>query len=138
MGVYWLAAPESAAAAAAKSEARGVYDWPSLSMPFFPATGLSALRAVLGGDAGDRPAVTGVPLASDAAEGTAAALVLPEFIDQLAGLTEPDVRRAAAGWENSPELAGWQAGSAVEVLTNLASFAASARSEGVPVLQVTD
>ena len=78
MGVYWLRAEESAAAAIARSESRGVYDWPSLSLAGLRHAELAALWAVLRGAPGDR--ATGDLLASDDVQGTAVARVNPEFV----------------------------------------------------------
>jgi hypothetical protein len=138
MGVYWLEAEESAAAAIARSESRGVYDWPSLSMAGLQHDELATLWAVLRGAPGDRAAATGDLLASDDVRGIAVARVSPAFVHRLAALEGPDIERAAAAWANSGGFTGYPREFAAIVLRELASFAGSAWYEGSSVLQVAD
>ncbi len=63
MGVYWLRAEESVAAVIARSESRGVYDWPSLSMQALKPSELAALWNILVSATGDAGARTGLGLA---------------------------------------------------------------------------
>jgi hypothetical protein len=138
MGVYWLEAEETEAAAIAGSVNRGVYDWPSLSMPGFQEDELAALWDVLQGTPGSDEAATGDRLASDAVQGTSVARVTPEFVRRLAALEEPDIERVTAEWVKFDGFAGWPREGAGVVLRELASFARCARDEGTSVLQVTD
>jgi hypothetical protein len=136
MAVYWLRAEESAAAAIARSESRGVYDWPSLSMAGLRHDELAALWGVLRGAPGDR--ATGDLLGSDDAQGITVVRVSPEFVHRLAALEGPDIERDAAAWADSGGFAGGSQEGAAVVLRELASFAGSAWYEGSSVLQVAD
>lgn len=138
MGVYWLEAAEASAAAIARSESRGVYDWPSLSLAGLRQEELADLWAVLRETPGDREAATGHLLASDAVQGTSVARVSPEFVRRLAALEGPDIKRAATAWAQSERFAEGSREGAVVVLRELASFARCAWEDGASVLQVAD
>jgi len=138
MGVYWLKAEKSVAAVVARSESRGVYDWPSLSMPGLQHGELAALWDVLRSTPGDHGAATGDLLASDDVQGTSVVRVRLEFVRRLAALAEPDINRAAAAWVNSGGFVSASRDGAVVVLRELASFAGEAWDDGGSVLQVAD
>lgn len=138
MGVYWLYAEESVAEVVARSQSRGVYDWPSLSMQGLKHDELAALWDVLVSATGDSGAATGDLLASDDTQGTSVVRVCPEFVRRLAALTEPDIERVAAMWANSGGFASASPEAAEVVLCELASFAGAAWEDGGSVLQVAD
>jgi hypothetical protein len=138
MGVYWLRAEESVAAVIARSESRGVYDWPSLSMQALKPGELAALWDIFVSATGDAGAATGDLLASDETQGTSVVRVGPEFVRRLAALTEHEIKRAAEIWANSGGIGSASPDAAVVVLCELASFAGSAWDDGGSVLQVAD
>jgi hypothetical protein len=137
MGVYWLEAEEAAAAVIARSESRGCFDWPSLSMAGFRADELAALWNVLRDTPSDSAAL-GDQLSNDAALRTSVTPVTPEFVRRLAALKKPDIDRVAAQWVKFDGFAGCSREGAVVVLRELASFAGCAWDRGSSVLQVTD
>jgi hypothetical protein len=137
MGVYWLEAGEPAAAAIARSENRGCFDWPSLSMAGFRADELAALWNVVQ-DTPNGSAAIGDQLSSDAVLRTSVARVTPEFVRGLAALKEPDIERVAEQWVKFSGFGGCSREGAAVVLRELASFAGCAWDRGTSVLQVTD
>jgi hypothetical protein len=135
-GVYWLEAEESMANAIAKSYGRGVYDWPSLSMPAFDEDVLVALWAILR-NAGNDEAVTGAPLASDASKGTSVSRVKADFVQCLATLDGPAIESTITEWIKCQRLVGRRK-FAEDTLQELVSFTQRAMNRCTPVLQVTD
>jgi hypothetical protein len=138
MGIYWLRAEETAGADIAKSESRGVYDWPSLSMSGLKQDELAALWVILRGTLGDREPATGDLLARDDVHGTSVTRVSPQFVRHLAELRDSDIGRAAEAWANSGRFAGYSREGGEVVLRELASFAGSAWYEGSSVPQAAD
>jgi hypothetical protein len=137
MGVYWIEAEETAAAAIARSENRGCFDRESLSMAGFRPDELAALWDIIRGTPGDSAAI-GHELASDGVLMTSVARVAAEFVRRLAELKEPEIEPVARQWTKFDGFAGCDREWAVVVLRELASFAECAWHRGNSVLQVTD
>jgi hypothetical protein len=143
MGQYtdWFIAKESEAKAVATAENR-FKRWPHFEVKGVLDIELMELRRILLGKKKFDPQldVTGKVLYSKG-ENVMVFRVVPEFIDELAGLTADRIKKVARTWANIEEFKEWYAVEdkhefILEVLSEMVTFAKQATAAKQPVLQL--
>ena len=135
----WFLAEEGDAKAVASivtTEEHSFEDWPHLSLKGIGAMDLSTLWGVLRGRPDSLDSATGNLLTQEADE-VFVCRVEPGFIEALAAVKAAGIKRLAAEWNTSEELADWGAAEVESVVRALVKFAGRAKREGKPVLQLS-
>ncbi len=133
----WFLADEAdaeAVASIATTEEHSFDDWPHLSLRGIGDMELSSLWGIVRGEPDSLDSATGDLLFQEAEE-VFVARVVPAFIEALAAIKPAGIKRLAAEWNKSEELADWDAAEVATVLRELVKFARRAQREGKPVLQ---
>ena len=123
-------------ASIAITEEHSFEDWPHLSMQGIGEMDLSTLWGILRGEPDSLDSTSGDLLFQEAEE-VFVCLVEPGFIEALAAVKPAAVKRVAAEWNKSEELADWNAAEVVSLLRGMVKFASQARREGKPALQLS-
>jgi hypothetical protein len=141
VGFYtdWFLADESDAEAVASittTEESSFEDWPHLSLKGIAEMDLSALWGILRGEPDSLDSATGDLLFQEGDE-VFVCRVEPGFVAALAAVKPAAIKRWAAEWNKTEGLADWGAAEVVGALRELVKFAARAKREGKPVLQLS-
>ena len=135
----WFLADEGDAEAIASTvttEEHSSDDWPNLSMKGIGEIDLSSLWGILRGEPDSPDSATGDLLFQEGDE-VFVCRVDPGFVEALAAVKPAAVKRIAAEWHKTEELADWEAADVESVLRELVKFAGRAKRERKPVLQLS-